>query len=86
MKLEWKIESNTLKQFLNKSEFSIMVERSVHEKRVSYIDAIVDICNDNQIELEDVGKYVNSIVKDKIEAEARSLNCLDAPKINTLPI
>ena len=72
------------KQFLNKSQFSQLVEKAVHEKRLTYIEAIINICEENSLEPEDVGKYVTSIIKDKLEAEARSLNFL--PKQNTLPI
>lgn len=72
------------KQFLNKAQFSILVEAAVHEKKLSYIEAIINICEENNLEPEDVGKYISNIVKDKIEAEARSLNFL--PKHNTLPI
>ena len=71
-------------QFLNKNKFSKMVEQIVHEKRLSYIEAVINICTENNLEVEDVSKYITSIVKDKIEAEARSLNFL--PKQNTLPI
>jgi uncharacterized protein YdhG (YjbR/CyaY superfamily) len=72
------------KEFLNKGQFSQLVEKQVHEKRMSYIEAIIAICDENNLDPEDVGKYISNIVKDKIEAEARSLNFL--PKHNTLPI
>lgn len=72
------------KQFLNKSQFAKLVEAAVHEKKLSYIEAILNICEENNLDPEDVGKYISNIVKDKIEAEARSLNFL--PKHNTLPI
>jgi|TARA_R110000822_G_scaffold66857_5_gene163164 hypothetical protein len=61
-----------------------MVEEIVHKKRLSYIDAIVDLCDDTNIDPEDVGKFISNILKDKVEAEARNLNYL--PKQNTLPI
>ena len=71
-------------QFLNKNRFSKLVENAVHEKKLSYIEAIIDICTENDLEIEDAGKYISNIIKDKIEAEARSLNFL--PRQNTLPI
>jgi hypothetical protein len=61
-----------------------MVENVVQEKRLSYIEAVVDICNENELEVEDISKYITGIIKDKIEAEARNLNFL--PKQNTLPL
>lgn len=71
-------------QFLNKNKFSKMVEQIVHEKRLSYIEAVINICTENNLEVEDVSKYITGIIKDKIEAEARNLNFL--PRQNTLPI
>tara|TARA_R110002153_G_scaffold55522_10_gene154084 strand:+ start:728 stop:955 length:228 start_codon:yes stop_codon:yes gene_type:complete len=71
-------------EFLNKAKFTKMVEEAVYKKRLSYIDAIVHICDETNIEPEDVNRFITSIVKDKIEAEARSLNYL--PKQNTLPV
>jgi hypothetical protein len=61
-----------------------MVEDIAHKKKLSYIDAIVDLCDDTNIDPEDVGKFISTILKDKIEAEARNLNYL--PKLNSLPI
>jgi len=61
-----------------------MVENVVHEKRLSYIEAVINICNENNLEVEDVSKYITGIIKDKIEAEARNLNFL--PRQNMLPV
>ena len=68
--------------FLSKSKFSKMIEESVVQKKLSYMDAILDICEKNDIEPEDVRKFVSPIIKDKLEAEAMSLNLL--PKTNSL--
>ena len=68
--------------FLSKSRFSKMIEEAVLEKKMSYMDAILDICEKNKIEPEDVRKFVSPIIKDKLEAEAMSLNLL--PKTNAL--
>lgn len=69
-------------EFLSKSKFSKMIEESVVQKKLSYMDAILDICEKNNIEPEDVRKFVSPIIKDKLEAEAMSLNLL--PKTNSL--
>ena len=71
-------------EFLTKSKFSKMVETTVIKFRLSYIDAIVHLCEQNNIEMEDVGKFINPTLKEKIEAEAMRLNFL--PKSNSLPI
>ena len=68
--------------FLSKSKFSKLIEESVIDKKLSYMDANLDICEKNNIEPEDVRKFVSPIIKDKLEAEAMSLNLL--PKTNSL--
>lgn len=72
------------KQFLNKTKFSSMIEKEVCDKKISYMEAIIGICDNNDIEVEDVSKYISPIIKSKIEAEARNLNFL--PKLNVLPV
>lgn len=70
--------------FLTKSKFSRLVEQTSREKKLSYIDTVVDICETNNIDPGDVKKFLTTIVKDKIEAEAKALNYL--PKGSELPI
>lgn len=69
-------------EFLTKAKFSKMVEQEVLDSKMSYIDAIVEICDQRQMDLEDVGKFITSVLKEKIEAEAMSLNYL--PRQNAL--
>lgn len=69
-------------KFLNKSKFTEIIEETVLEKQLSYMDAVLYICDMNSIDLEDVKKFISPIIKGKIEAEAMALNFL--PKQNTL--
>jgi len=69
-------------KFLNKSKFTEIVEETVIDKQLSYMDAVLYICDMNSIDLEDVKKFISPIIKGKIEAEAMALNFL--PKQNTL--
>jgi hypothetical protein len=69
-------------QFLTKPKFSKLVEETVLAKKLSYMDAIIHICEENSIELEEVKKFISPIIKDKLEAEARKLNYL--PRTNEL--
>lgn len=71
-------------QFLTKSKFSTMVEQVVLTHKISYMDAVIEICTTNNIDLEDVRKFIATSIKDKIEAEAMQLNFL--PQANTLPV
>jgi hypothetical protein len=68
---------------LNKSKFTKMIEKTVQSKKLSYLDAVVYLCEENNIEIDDIRKYISPVVKDKIEVEAQKLNFI--PKSNTLP-
>ena len=69
-------------QFLTKSKFTKLVERTVSELGINYMDAILHLCEKNNIDPEDVMKFVSPIIRSKVEAEAMNLNFL--PKQNTL--
>lgn len=72
------------KQFLTKSKFTRLIEDAVVNHRVSYMDAVIQVCEDNNVEIEEVRRFISPSIKEKIEAEARNLNFL--PKLNTLPV
>ena len=59
-------------QFLSKSKFSKLIEKTVIEKSIGYMEAILLVCEKNKIEPEDVRKFVSPIIRDKLEAEAGS--------------
>ena len=68
--------------FLTKSKFTKLVEKTVVELKIPYMEAILHLCDENDIEPEDAKKFISPIIKDKLEAEAMALNFL--PKMNTL--
>ena len=70
---EEKEESN----FLSKKRFSKMVEDTVRKMSMSYMDAVVYLCDEMTIEIEDVKKYLSTPIKERIEAEAMNLNFLE---------
>jgi hypothetical protein len=69
-------------QFLNKTKFSKLVENTVAEKTIGYMEAILFLCDKNNIDPEDVKKFVSPVIKGKLEAEAMALNFL--PKTNSI--
>ena len=69
-------------EFLTKSKFTKLVEKTVTDFKIPYMDAILYLCEKNDLEPEDMKKFVSPIIKDKLEAEAMQLNFL--PKQNTL--
>jgi hypothetical protein len=68
---------------MTKNRFTKMVEDVVKQKRISYMDAIIHLCEKNNIEVEDAKKFVSPVIKNKVEAEAMRLNFL--PRGNELP-
>ena len=63
-------------QFLTKSKFTKLIESTVAYMKLPYMDAILHVCNKNDIEPEDVKKFISPIIKNKLEAEAMDLNFL----------
>lgn len=72
------------KEFLTKNEFGKLIEKTVRDHKSSYMDAIIHLCDEHEVELEDVRKFISPIIKNKLEAEAMNLNFL--PRQNSLPI
>jgi hypothetical protein len=68
--------------FLNKPNFTKMVENKVLDTKQSYIDAVIDLCEKLDIDPIDVKKFISPVIQGKIEAEAMTLNLI--PRQNTL--
>lgn len=71
-------------EFMTKPKFRKLVDATVSHHNMSYMDAVIHVCEEHGIELEDVKRYVNVVLKQKIEAEATALNFLE--RHATLPI
>ena len=69
-------------QFLNKSRFTKLIEKTVSDLKITYMDAILHLCDENDIDPEDVSKFISPIIKGKLEAEAMGFNFL--PKTNSI--
>ena len=66
------------------NNFSRTIDKIVLESDLNYIEAIIQYCEETELELEMAIKLINSGLKAKIEASARDSNLL--PKIIKLPI
>ena len=72
---------------MNSKEFSLIIEGVVKDKRpITYMDAIIWYCEQNQIEVESVGRLISKALKEKIQVEAIDLRLLSTPKGGILPI
>ena len=70
--------------FKNSNEFSLHIEQMVKEKKLSYMDAVLEYCRENFLEPDDVKSLINKSLKEKIEMDFRELNYL--PKQATLDV
>jgi len=62
---------------LNKKTFSRLVETYVRtHKDCPYMDAIIDVCDKNEIDLRDSKKLISKEIVQHVEVEARELNLL----------
>ena len=71
-----------LDNILTKQIMTQLVEKLVSEERMSYMEAVLHICEERQIDPLDIGKLIGPTIKAKIEAEAMTANLL--PKSNML--
>ena len=61
----------------NKKTFSRLVETYVRtHKGCPYMDAIIDVCDNNEIDLRDSKKLISKEIVQHVEFEARQLNLL----------
>ena len=67
------------------NKFAMLVEDIVRKKRISYIDAVVLYCTENQIDPATTKSMINKNLKEKIAYEAQELNMLKE-KTAKLPI
>lgn len=70
-------------KIVTKKRFSEAVEKLVRSKHMSFIDAIVHVCEQNGIEPQQGSKLLSESILQKVEAEAMKLNLI--PKGNELP-
>ena len=73
-------------KFVSKDKFAEDIEALVLKSNYSYIEAIVFYCENNDIELDLVGKLVSRPLKEKIRCEAMDLNFLKKTSRGKLPV
>ena len=66
-------------KILSPQDFTITIEHIKKSKNMTYMDAIQYYCEQNNIELETVGKLVQGALKSKVRDEAENLHFLPKP-------
>ena len=73
-------------KFISKDKFASDIEALVLNTKLNYIDAIVQYCEQNEIELDTVNKLVSKPLKEKLKVEAMDLNFLRKTSRGKLPV
>tara|TARA_R110001592_G_scaffold11777_5_gene57638 strand:+ start:4571 stop:4804 length:234 start_codon:yes stop_codon:yes gene_type:complete len=71
---------------LTKKRFSKLVEDKVTETKMPYMDAVLAICTDRELDPGDIGNLIGPVLKEKIQGEAAELNLIEHDGGNTLPL
>lgn len=64
------------KRFRSPTEFSLYIEERVAKERIGYMDAIIDYCTSNDVDLDNIGNLVTLALKEKIQFEAEEANLM----------
>ena len=75
-------------KFMTQAKFSGMVEDVVKNSNglTNYIDAVVVVCDEYDIEIETVNKLISRPLKDKIKYNAQQLNYVKKTSRGVLPL
>lgn len=71
--------------FLSKEKFAVDIEEIVRNSNLNYIDAIVEYCEKNGVEIEVAVKLVSKPLKEKLRYDATELNYLKRTSRGKLP-
>ena len=74
----------TTNSLMTPKKFSMNIEKVLKSGECSYLDALIDYCDKNSVEPEQIKPLITKSLKEKLEVNARELNFL--PKVTTLPI
>ena len=80
--LEKAIES----KFLTPQKFAMEIEKIVAENELNYIDAILDYCEKNNLEVESITKLISKPLKERLKWDATRLNFMKATSKAKLPL
>ena len=74
------------KRFISKEKFAEDVESLVLKTHMNYIDAVVEYCEQQNIDIDTVSKLISKPLKEKIKCDAMHLNYLQKTTHGKLPL
>jgi hypothetical protein len=72
--------------FMTPTKFADEIESLVKRNDLNYIEAVVDYCEQNSIEIETVNKLISKPLKEKIKYDAQKLNFMKKTSRGILPL
>lgn len=86
MATQKEINEELSKKFVSKEKFAEEIESLVLRTQMNYIDAIVEYCEINNIEVDTIGKMISKPLKEKLKYDATELNYLKKTTRAKLPL
>jgi hypothetical protein len=68
---------------INPTQISTLIERMVSTRNMTYMDAVLELCEDEGVDAHLISKHLSKPIIENIEREARDVNLL--PKKKSLP-
>lgn len=62
--------------FNNANEFSMHIEKLAIDREISFVEAILEFCEEHSIEPKDVSNMINQSLRNKLELNFQDLNYL----------
>lgn len=64
------------KRFRSPNEFAIYIDELVARTKFTYMEAVINYCNEMDIEVDSIGSLINQKLKEKIQIEAEQANMM----------
>jgi hypothetical protein len=81
-------KDNPEENFLTPTKFSMEIERLVKTSGglITYIEAVVTYCQENEIEIDTVPKLLSKPLKERLRHEAQRMNYMKKTSKGVLPL
>lgn len=64
------------KRFRSPNEFAMFIDETVSKLKCTYMDAVINYCNEMEIDVESIGSLINQKLREKIQMEAEQSNMM----------
>ena len=65
------------KRFRSPNEFSLYIDEIKLKHDISYMDAVINYCNEKDIDIDSIGPLINQKLREKIQIEAEQENMIN---------